>query len=174
MNADKIAERLNQAGISLRHPTAEDGMAIHQLIANCPPLDTNSAYCNLLQSSHFAQTAVIAEKDGKVVGSVTGYIPPQEPDTFFLWQVAADSSARGTGLGTAMIHFILTSEACKSVQFLNTTITEDNEASWGLFKGIAKKLGAELNSEVMFDKKRHFKGEHDSEMLVRIGPFSLN
>ena len=117
---------------------------------------------------------VIAEKDGKVVGSVSGYIPPQEPDTFFLWQVAADSSARGTGLGTAMIHFILTSAACKPVRFLNTTITEDNEASWGLFKGIAKKLGAELNSEVMFDKERHFTGEHDSEMLVRIGPFSLN
>ena len=174
MNADKIAEKLNQAGISLRHPTTEDGMAVHKLIANCPPLDTNSAYCNLLQCSHFGQTAVVAEKDGQVVGSVTGYIPPEEPDTFFLWQVAADSSARGAGLGTAMVHFILTSAACKSVRFLNTTITEDNEASWGLFKGIAKKLDAPLNSEVMFDKQRHFKGEHDSEMLVRIGPFSLN
>ena len=48
----------------------EDGLAVNRLIASCPPLDTNSTYCNFLQCLHFAETSVLAEKDGKVVVSI--------------------------------------------------------------------------------------------------------
>src|SRR3546814_3090873 len=38
----------------LRMPRTEDGPAISRLVGDCPPLDVNSAYCNLLQCTHFA------------------------------------------------------------------------------------------------------------------------
>ena len=41
-------------------------MAIWELISACPPLDTNSAYANLLQCTHFADTCVIAEREGRI------------------------------------------------------------------------------------------------------------
>lgn len=159
--------------IVLRTPVSEDGMEVHRLVAACPPLDPNSSYCNLLQCSHFAGTSVAATLDGELVGFISGYCIPDRPDTVFVWQVAVGEAARGCGLATRMIKYILSQPACEKVSFLETTITEDNKASWALFTGAARKLDAEINSSVFFDKNTHFQGEHDSEMLVRIGPFSV-
>ena len=53
-----------------RKPVATDGPVISGLIAACPPLDPNSAYCNLLQCTDFADSCIIAERGGEVVGWV--------------------------------------------------------------------------------------------------------
>jgi L-2,4-diaminobutyric acid acetyltransferase len=157
--------------ILLRVPTREDGRAAHQLIGCCPPLDTNSMYCNLLQCSHFAETSVAAQMGGELVGFVSGYIIPGRDDTLFIWQVAVGEKARGRGLASRMLDHIAGRERCRDVSYLETTITEDNKASWALFTRFAERRGAELDSSVMFDEQLHFGGEHASEMLVRIGPF---
>src|SRR5690606_17223851 len=78
--------------IVLRAPVAEDAADLHQLVADCPPLDPNSLYCNLLHCSHFSGTSVAAvrrDEQGKerLVGFISGYIPPGQPDTLFVWQV---------------------------------------------------------------------------------------
>ncbi|AOS95755.1 L-2,4-diaminobutyric acid acetyltransferase [Microbulbifer aggregans] len=157
----------------LRKPVSEDGADVHRLINRCPPLDENSIYCNLLQASHFADTSVAAELDGELGGFVSGYLIPQRPDTLFVWQVAVAEEGRGMGLAGRMIRDILARPGCAQVRYLETTITPDNEASWALFRGLARKLGTECNESVMFDRERHFKGAHDSEMLLRIGPFDV-
>ena len=159
--------------IVLRQPRSEDGFRLHQLIAECPPLDPNSIYCNLLQCSHFASTGVAAELNGSLVGFISAYIPPQQPETVFVWQVAVHSDARGTGLGKRMLKEIVQRPACSDVRFMETTITEDNEASWGLFLSFARDLGAETERRVFFEKEQHFGGQHDSEILLRIGPFDV-
>jgi L-2,4-diaminobutyric acid acetyltransferase len=157
--------------ISLRVPTLEDGMSVFRLIQRCPPLDTNSSYCNLLQCGHFSNTSVAAELEGELVGFISGYVVPGRPDTLFIWQVAVDERARGLGLASQMLRHILNRPSCHGIAYLETTITEDNQPSWGLFKSLAKRLGAELQSSLWLDKQVHFDGQHDSESLVRIGPF---
>nr|WP_289286601.1 diaminobutyrate acetyltransferase [Methylophaga sp. UBA3991] len=159
--------------MTLREPTAEDGSSVFELIAACPPLDTNSMYCNLLQSSHFSQTSVAAEMNETLVGFISGYVLPKKPDTLFIWQVAVGEKARGQGLASRMLRHILIREQCKNVKFIETTITPDNRASWALFESLANKLDAELNRSVMFDRQQHFAGQHETEMLVRVGPFEL-
>lgn len=159
---------------SLREPVDTDGAAVHQLIADCPPLDTNSLYCNLLQCSHFRQTSVVAELDAAIVGAISGYLIPERQDTLFIWQVAVGSAARGQGLALRMLDHIVDRRMCRDVRFMETTITEENAASWGLFRKFADKRGAELHSEVGFDRDTHFRGQHDTEMRVRIGPFASN
>lgn len=156
----------------LRRPVSEDGADVHRLISRCPPLDENSIYCNLLQASHFADTSVSAEVDGELAGFVSGYLIPERPDTLFIWQVAVAEAGRGQGLAGRMIREILRRPACAQVRYLETTITPDNEASWALFRGLARKLDTQCAESVMFDRERHFRGRHDSEMLLRIGPFS--
>nr|WP_010133480.1 diaminobutyrate acetyltransferase [Microbulbifer agarilyticus] len=158
--------------VQLRRPVSEDGARVHRLIGDCPPLDTNSLYCNLLQASHFAATSVAAEHNGDLVGFISGYIIPDRPDTLFIWQVAVAESGRGMGLAGRMLREILSRPACRGVRYLETTITPDNEASWALFRGFARKLDAVCIDSVMFDRERHFNGQHDSEMLLRIGPFA--
>lgn len=152
-----------------RHPADTDGAAVCRLIEACPPLDTNSMYCNLLQCSHFASTCVIAEVAGEVRGWVSGYRPPQEPGTLFIWQVAVHEAARGTGLGKKLLHWVWDRQAGE-VDRMKTTITGDNEASWGLFRSFAKDRGALVNDQAWFERDTHFAGEHATEHLVTIGP----
>lgn len=154
-------------GITLRMPTGQDGPAIHALIGNCPPLDTNSLYCNLVQCDHFADTCVVAELDGKVVGWVSGHIVPNE-DAVFVWQVAVGADARGRGLGFRMLRDLLDRDVCAEVTALKTTITADNAASWALFTRFADRVGAELDSDPHYTRDEHFRGAHATEHMLTI------
>lgn len=157
---------------TLRAPTLEDGLAIHQLIAQCPPLDTNSSYCNFLQAGHFSATSVAAEQDGELVGFISGYRIPNQPQTLFIWQVAVSERARGQGLASRMLLDLLSRTGNDDITRIHTTITLDNTASWSLFKALAAKLDAPLSHSVWLDQQTHFQGQHDSEHLVEIGPIS--
>lgn len=157
--------------ITFRSPTAEDGRRVWELIADCPPLDQNSMYCNLLQCSHFAETCVLAERGGDVVGWVSAYRPPSDPESIFVWQVAVSEKARGEGLGKRMLEHLLSLDSVAGAKTLTTTITKDNAASWGLFSSFAKSRVAPMRDKPLFEKDRHFGGRHDTEHLVTIGPF---
>ncbi|MFT5349454.1 MAG: L-2,4-diaminobutyric acid acetyltransferase [Gammaproteobacteria bacterium] len=167
------AEILTVASASImRKPSAGDGLALHSLVRDCPPLDENSVYCNLLQCAHFNETSVVADSPDGLLGFITGYLIPSRPDTLFVWQVAIDEQARGQGLATRMLKQILDRPICDSVVWLETTVTEVNKASMALFQGLAAKLQKKMTSEILFDQIEHFGGKHDSEFLLRIGPIN--
>ncbi len=159
---------------TFRTPTIKDGASVAKLIKACPPLDTNSVYCNLLQCLHFSSTSVAVEKDGRLVGFVSGYVIPNQTNTLFIWQVAVSEEARGKRLALQMIENILRREDLSGICFIETTITHDNRASWGLFEKLAEKhlapITGNTNSNTLFEKSDHFDDEHDSEILVKIGP----
>ena len=158
--------------LELRAPIAKDGHAVSELIAQCPPLDTNSMYCNLLQCTHFSSTSVAAFKQGELVGFISGYLTPEQPECLFIWQVAVGEYARGLGLATHMLKHILARPHCRNASYVETSITETNQGSWALFKGLARKFDTKIDTSVMFDKEHHFQGKNDTESLVRIGPLS--
>ena len=152
--------------------TPLDGPALHRLVEVCTPLDTNSLYCNLLQSSHFAATSITAKTDGVLIGSITGYCIPERPDTLFIWQVAVAPQARGQGIASSMLRALMARPSLADIRFMETTITEDNSASWRLFLKFADECSAPTQRSIMFEKTQHFEGRHDSEQLLRIGPFA--
>lgn len=160
--------------LRLRKPEPTDGTAVWQLIADCPPLDQNSVYCNLLQCSDFADTCIVAERDGDLVGWISGYRPPAEPETLFIWQVAVHKKARGLGLAGRMLTGLLDRPDCDGVEQLKTTITPDNDGSFALFRSFAKRVDAPFRESKGFEKDRHFDGLHDSERLITIGPIPSN
>jgi L-2,4-diaminobutyric acid acetyltransferase len=147
-------------------------MAVFHLIESCPPLDVNSSYCNLLHCSHFAKTSVAAYAHKDLIGFISGYLIPERPDTLFIWQVAIAKQARGLGLASQMLAHLIARPQSGMVNYVETTITQDNQASWALFKSLAKTRSAEFQSAEWMDKKAHFAGLHDSEALIRIGPLA--
>lgn len=155
-------------GVLFRMPTPSDGPAITALIHRSPPLDVNSAYANLVQCAHFAPTCVVAERDGELVGWLSGHRPPTAPEDLFVWQVAVATSARGEGLAGKMLDALLLRTAASDAQALTTTITADNAASWALFEGFARKRGLPLSKSEHFTREGHFAGQHDTEWLVTI------
>ncbi len=140
------------------------------MIAACPPLDPNSAYCNLLQCTDFADSCIVAERGGAVVGWVSGYRPPTAPENFFVWQVAVSSAARGQRLAGRMIEALLARSEQAGVAHLTTTITDDNRASWALFQGLARRWGVRIEKTARFEEQAHFAGAHATEWQARIGP----
>lgn len=152
-----------------RHPLKSDGQAISRLIASCPPLDANSLYCNLLQCTHFSRSCILAERNGDVIGWVSGYRLPDDPQTLFVWQVAVSSDARGEGLGKALIDALLLAAGTKNLRRLQTTITEPNRASWALFRAIARERGASFSHEEWLARGRDLSSKSESERLVTIG-----
>lgn len=152
----------------LRKPKAEDGSAIWELVRECKPLDENSMYCNLIQCDHFRDTCVVAELGGEVVGWVSGYVLPYDPETFFVWQVAVHEAARGTGMGRLMLQHLLRRPELRGVSRLQTTITSDNSASWALFKKFSDQQGGELAAQAHFTRDTHFNGIHATEHMVTI------
>jgi L-2,4-diaminobutyric acid acetyltransferase len=158
--------------INLKVPQSGLGSMVHKLIAECPPLDQNSMYCNLLQTHHFAGTSVAAIYQSQLVGFISGYILPEKPDTLFVWQVAVHPKARGIGLASKMLSHLLQRPASIHVQNLETSITPTNKGSWKLFERLARELDAPLEKTVLFDRFQHLNDEHDTEHLVQIGPFT--
>jgi len=161
-----------QSEFVFRKPESTDGSVVFELVDNCKPLDVNSMYCNLLQCSHFRDTAVLAERDGQIAGFISGYRLPERPEVLFVWQVAVAPSARGRGLASRMLRALLT-RLEGEVSYVHTTITPSNEASWNTFRKLARDLDTELTSTVMFERDAHFGGAHDTEELLEIGPFSV-
>jgi len=111
--------------------------------------------------------------EDSLVGFISGYVLPDKPDTLFVWQVAVSENARGCGLASKMLVHILNRPNCSRIEYLETSITEDNQPSWSLFESFAKKQNAIFRSSEWMDKGKHFAGLHESELLVRIGPFTL-
>lgn len=159
-----------RAALEIRAPEATDGTRVHDLVAACPPLDENSLYCNLLQCTDFADTCILAEQGGELVGWISGYRPPSEPSTLFVWQVAVHESARGTGLAGKLLMALLDRLSGQPICFIKTTVTPDNEASRALFRSIARRSGAAMREQSGFDEDTHFRGRHGSERLIVIGP----
>ncbi len=161
------------ATVTLRQPTDQDGYWLHQLVKRCQPLDTNSVYCNLLQCTDFANTAIAAQDaSGKLVGFISGYRPPARPDTLFVWQVAVDSSMRGQGLAGRMLHALVRRLHPQGVSYIETTISPDNAASQALFLKVFAQLGIEHETSTLFSRQQHFNGEHEDEVLYRAGPIT--
>ena len=144
-----------------------------RLIASSPPLDTNSAYCNLLQCTDFRETCVLAERGDSLQGWVSAYRPPSSAEQLFVWQVAVDPAARGEGLALKMLDALLARPAAAGASVLTTTVTEDNEASWNLFRAFARRHGATLTKAPRFKRDAHFAGAHDTEWAAHIAPLPL-
>jgi len=153
-----------QKQLKLCIPSPSDGASVFRLINQCPPLDTNSMYCNLLQCTHFAKTSVAAvqnnEAEKDLLGFISGYLKPENKNTLFIWQVAVDERARGIGLAGSMLKHLLDRPQCSHVKYLETTITESNRASSALFESLAKKSKTKLEKTTMFDRDKHLGISH--------------
>jgi L-2,4-diaminobutyric acid acetyltransferase len=145
---------------------------LHDLVVASPPLDLNSRYAYLLLCEHHAQTSVIAECEGVVVGAITAYVPPAQPDTLFIWQVAVAPQARGRKLATDMLqHLLQHCIAPRQLRWLEATISPGNYASRRLFTQFARRHGAGYITSRLFSPDDFGESGHEEERLYKIGPW---
>ena len=73
-----------------------------------------------------------------------------------------------------MLRKLLERMAVQGIRFIETSVTPNNEASLKLFAGFAAEQHADMVRSVMFEQSIHFHGEHDTELLLRIGPLDAS
>ena len=157
---------------TIRPPRLEDARWILRLVEQSGVLDPNSAYCYLLMAYHFGSTSVVAQAAGRVVGFVYAYLPPERAQTVFVWQVGVAANRRGTGLGTQLLTAVLERDACREVRYLESTVGPTNAASLALFRGLARRLGADVVEQPCFEPDLFPERQHEAEQLLRIGPIA--
>ena len=156
-------------GVTLRGPRGEDAAGIWELLGRIEGLERNTAYAYLLLCSHFADTGLVAEKEGRLIGLVLGYRPPSDPDAAFVWQVGVAPEARGAGLGARMLDAWLERPACRDAARVCATVGPDNVASLALFHGLARRHGVPCAVSPGFPSAL-FPVPHPDEDLLTIGP----
>ncbi len=165
-----MTDQPNSSTPTFRTTTTDDGGAIWRLVRDSGVLDVNSAYMYLLLAKDFADTCVVAEDGDELLGFVTGYRPPQRPESIFLWQVGVSAAARGRGLGKSLLAAFLRTPGARGARLLETTISPSNDASRALFTAVARDLGASIDLTEGFRADHFPEGGHEAEELYRIGP----
>lgn len=152
----------------LRRPTVDDAASLWALAVGS--VDENSPYAYLLMAEYFADTCVVAEDGGELVGFVIGFRPPADRDTQFVWQIVVAPSMRGTGLGGRMLDVCIEGGS-QPVRWLEATVTPDNDASAQLFRGFARRHGVVCEETLAFAAEQFPAGSvHEPEMRFRLGP----
>lgn len=154
----------------LRRPTVDDAAAMWSIARTA--VDENSPYAYLMMCEYFAETCSVAECDGRIIGFVTGFRPPTDPRTQFIWQIAVAPEGRGSGLATQLLAHAVAGGR-RRASWLEATVTPDNEASTRLFRRFAERNGATCDESLAFDASQFPDGtDHAAEMRFRIGPLT--
>lgn len=147
-----------------------DGPLISVMVHESGALDLNSDYAYLLMCTHFAMTSAIALDGNESAAFATGYIPPEEPSSLFIWQIGVRPAYRKLGLGLRLINSLLQRNSCKDVQFVKGTINPSNHASQRLFQSLARQHNTKCQTSVFFSKDLFGSGCHEEELLYKVGP----
>ncbi|SEB52043.1 diaminobutyrate acetyltransferase [Paramicrobacterium humi] len=158
-------------GALIVEPEVRHAAEMWRVARDSKTLDVNSSYAYLVYCRDFARTSRVAVIDGRVVGFVIGHVRPESPHHLFVWQIAVDESARGKGLAGRLLDELFGAVAASDdVHSVETTITDDNEASQKLFASFAKRWQkAPITVDPLFEPA-HFPDGHDAEKLYEIGP----
>ncbi|MGD9515925.1 diaminobutyrate acetyltransferase [Mycolicibacterium sp.] len=174
--AKSTVVRSNSWARFLRRPSDRDAIAMHRLVADTRVLDVNSTYTYLLMATDFADTTIVADRDGELCGLITAYHPPVRPEVLFVWQVAVAESARGTGLAGVMLDTLVDRvrrDRHGHPVTVEATVSPDNAASRAFFGAFAKRHGVLLVEQPHFTSAQlDSDGNHEDEPLLRIGPIA--
>lgn len=156
--------------LEIKHPQKEDGEKVWKLIKNTGGLDLNTSYCYFMLCDYFKKSCAIAvdSSTDKILGFISTYTKPEDDKTLFVWQVAVDPAGQGQGISKKLLHYVI--QADENIQHIETTVGPDNAASDGLFRSIARQYNASIDKEVYLDKTNFTEGEHETELLYKIGP----
>lgn len=156
----------------MRSPSEADGKGIWELVKSTRILDLNSAYSYLLLSKYYADSCVVAEAEEKIIGFISAFSPPRQPEVIFVWQVAVDETFRRRRLGMSMLKHLLARDVCKNSRYLEITVNPSNQAAYNLYRKLAEELNTFCTEEECFAARLFPGAHHEEEIMLRIGPLT--
>ncbi len=156
--------------ISFGMPVEKDAKDIWELIKNTRNLDLNSAYSYLILCKYFSESCIIAKTGGKVIGFISAFQTPNNPEFLFIWQVAVDSNYRRMGLAMNMFEHLLIRKKCQQIRYIEITVNPSNAAAYSLYHRLANRLDTSCEASICFPSCLFPGAQHEDEIMLRIGP----
>ena len=141
-----------------------------RLSAESEVLEDNSEYTYHLFSQFFTETCLIAELGDQPAGFILGFRQPQRPDALFVWQIGVDEACRGRGIAKRMLAELMARAYDEGVRYLEASVTPSNTASLRTFHSYQQQQHTRCEESALFPADFFGSGEHEGEMLLRIGP----
>ena len=166
-----ITKESEKPELEIRSPTTKDAAKIWQLVRETGILDPNSAYLYLLLCRDFRDTCLVAVKEARIVGFVSGYRLPSDIRVLFVWQVGVASDAKRQGIGSQLLRELVERNA-GTLTAIEATVSPSNVASRRLFESLAQSLGASVFDvpDGGFGEGDFPPGDHEPEPRIRISP----
>lgn len=127
-----------------------------------------------MMSHYYTDTCVVAKLDQELVGFITAFIPPKQPDTVFIWQIGVDPDHSGKGIGSQLLDQLLDQVKETDIQYVEATITPSNKASQALFEKLAKRHDTSCQVQTFFTLDLFpTQDQYEEELKFRIGPLKI-
>lgn len=168
---ESLIVQSKETTIRFRKPNANDGKEMFRIVRESKVLDVNSEYSYLMWAEYFQESSILAVDGEKIVGFITGFIPPNQQDTLFIWQVAVDEQYKGQGLATHLIEQLFERVGKQmKIEYIEATVTPSNIPSRRLFEGVAHKNKTKCIVSECFTEEQFSEAGHEAEFKFRIGP----
>lgn len=152
----------------LRTPEPVDGVRIAALAEGLASGNARDIPEALVGRGAFRETSVLAELDGQLLGWISAYILPYDPQTLFIWTVEVVEADRDVGISALMLGYLMRQEACAGVTRVQTVISCDEDRPWELFRRFARWQHSRMNVQPYFTQALTPHKRHENENLVTI------
>lgn len=152
----------------LRAPKSEDASRITDLTEDLASGEAYATQGELMNNSAFRDTSVVAELDGEIVGFVSAYRLPYDPQTLFVWHADVAEAAQDRGFTSLMLGHLIRQEACVGVTRVQTMITSMDERAWTLFRQFARWQRSHMKIQSFITQALTLFTRHETDHLVTI------
>jgi L-2,4-diaminobutyric acid acetyltransferase len=153
---------------TLRAPLPEDGARIAALAEDFVSRKARNIPETLVGRGAFRETSVLAELAGKLLGWVSAYILPYDPQTLFIWAVEVVKSEQNPGLSSLMLGYLMRQEPRAGLTRVQTVISCDEDRPWALFRQFARWQHSRLDIQPYFTQALTPHKRHENDNLVTI------
>jgi diaminobutyrate acetyltransferase len=158
----------DSALVRLRPCRESDAAGLHALAEGLPPLTVHTLYTYWSICRYAADTCLVAERDGAMVGMVTGFVCAARPITLFIWQLGVARDWRGSGLADRLLDRIVEAGRKAGAERLEVTIEQGNRASRKAFERLAGRMGSRLVDMGVAGVPERITSAENPEILCRI------
>lgn len=103
-----------------------------------------------------------------MVGFISGYLRPDEPNNLFIWQVAVAETARGQGLAKQLLSQLIQRPNLADVTQVTTTISPSNTASQKVFQKMAAEFDCKITVTPFLESDLFGSENHEAEELYSL------
>ncbi|MFN2348403.1 MAG: GNAT family N-acetyltransferase [Thioalkalivibrio sp.] len=124
-----------------------DFPAVYELVKSTEVLDVHTPYTYWVLLNQASNLSFVARRPDCLAGFITGMGPFRACGEAFVWQIGVHPELLRQGIGRELLGHFVDAAHSRGFNSICTTISENNQASLGLFAQMARALGQPLERE---------------------------